>query len=288
MILGVFGALALATPAAAHGGVTISAGVDVFLPMPGTTVVFSTHAMPEAVVVDTGVYGTVVLEQRLRHGRVNTVRMNLRYPHRHRVRGHVVNDYVWVRGERMLASKVFRHYHVQPTRYRAYRHAHAHAVGYKVHGGHRGHHVASHRHSYRDDHRHGNYGRHPGHTHSKSERRNNGRKDRDRRDYRADRDTCHEAGHPGRGHAYGKCKKSERDYAKAEREREMEKERRKANKESDKAEKERRKEEKKQAKAEEKRDKKNDKKSDARRGKGKGKRNDKSSNKNNSRNRKRV
>lgn len=238
MVLGVLGCLALATPAAASG-ITITAGVDVFLPTPGTTVVFSAYGGPEAVVVETGVYGTVFLEQRMRAGRVNHVRMNLRYPHRHRVRGVIVNDYVWVNGHRRLASETFRHYYAPRHMHAAYRHAHGH---YDRH--HRGH-RAGHRTAHHSGH-HQARGGHDGHTGRIPNYRDRGGKhDRDRNHDRhassrnSNKDSCHEAGHPGRGHAYGKCKKADRDYAKAERksdkehrkaEREMEKERKKEQK----------------------------------------------------------
>jgi hypothetical protein len=190
MFLTVLGALALSAPAAAQG-VTISVGVDAFVPVAGTTVVFTSQAVPEAVVVDNGVNGTVILEQRTRFGRMNTVRMNLRYPNHHRVAGRIVNDWVWVSGRRVLASKVFHHYYAPRARYAAYRHAHTYVAGYRVHGGHHGHAA---RRDY-DRHRH----------HDRADRR-------DRRDHR---DSCHEPGHPGRGHAYGKCKNKDRgrDYA---------------------------------------------------------------------------
>ena len=140
-VIGLIGSVAFAAaPAAAQ--ISVSARADVYLPAPGVFVVFSVPSLPDALVVSTSSYGTVHLEQRLHTGRVNHVRMNLRYPQRHTMHGVVINDYVWVAGRRCLASEAFgdyyepRHYHRRPVTFASYPYrTHGHAHGHGGHGG---------------------------------------------------------------------------------------------------------------------------------------------------------
>jgi hypothetical protein len=294
-VFGLIGTLALAAaPAAAQ--VHVSARADFYVPAPGVFVVFSVPTLPDAVVVDSAPYGTIVLEQRTRRGRTNTVRMNLRYPHRHRVRGVVVNDYVWVNGRRCLASDAFGSYYEPPPRHRHHRHTrvagHSHHNHY--HGGHSGYATVV----YRDRHGHRHdgkrYRKRDHHRHDRARDRHDDRRrdsDRDRR-ARADRDSCHEDGHPGRGHAYGKCKNGDRkaqreaDKERRKADKEMDKERRKAEREMEKERRKAEKEAEREArKAEKRNDKKNKDKGRRGGGNGRGKKND---DKNKERGRKRV
>ena len=74
-----------------------------------------------AIVVDVHADGTIDMVHRTSSSGTRLLRMNLRYPHRHRVRGVVMNDFLSAPGygPRKLASELFRSF-ASPPRPRAF------------------------------------------------------------------------------------------------------------------------------------------------------------------------